>query len=108
MASADAERKELEDVKKRISNIMRDFAAEQQQHQNLLDLVRNASPAEVQLMSASASSASLNRQLAEPPDINTTVDDLQRQLIENEAAIGRLWLELADLQERERELKAVT
>lgn len=57
-------------------------------------------------MSASASSARRNRQKADSTDMNIMIEELQRQLNEKDAMIGRLWYKLAELQERERELKA--
>ena len=108
MTSPNADRKELKRVQKRISELMRDYATEQEQRQNLLNTIQSVSSSNIQLMSASASSSRRNRQRTDTTDMRTTINELQRQLTEKEAVIGRLWNKLAELQERERELEAQT
>lgn len=108
MTSSNADRKELKRVQKRISELMRDYAAEQEHRQNLLNTIQYVSSTNIQLMSDSASSSRRNRRRTDTADMSTTIDQLQRQLAEKEAVIGRLWNKLAELQERERELEAQT
>lgn len=106
MTSSNPDREELKKVQRRISDLMREYSADQQDRQNLLDTIQRVSSTDIQLMSASASSARRNRRKGDTTDMNTMREELQRQLNEKDAMIGRLWYKLAELQERERELQA--
>lgn len=104
MASLGPDAQELKKIQKRISDIMRDYTAEQESRQNLLNTIEYVSSIDVQLMSRSTSSSMMRRGLPLNLDINVRVAQLTQELSEKEAAIGRLWNKLAELQEREREL----
>lgn len=90
MTSPNADRTELKRVQKRISELMRDYAAEQEERQNLLNTIQYVSSTNIQLMSTSASSSRRKRRRADPTDTSITIDQLQRQLNEKEVVIGRL------------------
>lgn len=105
MTSQNPDGKELKKVQRRISDIMRDFADEQERRQNLLSIIAHVSSANIQLMSRTASSVRENRHLENPEDMQATIKKLEREINEKEAVIGSLWRKLAELQEKERELE---
>lgn len=106
MASVNPDVKELKQIQQRISDIMRQYTAEQQERQRMLSYIEYASRNDVQLMSASASNSRERRRRGGGSDMQQEIDTLKQQMSEKEAAIGRLWNKLAELQERERELTA--
>lgn len=106
MTGLNPDSKELKKVQKRISDTMRDLTDEQENYQNLINAIQDASAVDVQLMSNSASSSRRRRGRRDAGNMNRRVEELQTQLSAKEVAIGRLWNKLAELQEKERELTA--
>ncbi|TWU71832.1 hypothetical protein ED733_002250 [Metarhizium rileyi] len=96
--------KEIEHVKKRISDIMREYTAKQIERQHLVEVAELTSKVDRQLLTAATSSSRQRRGLEAAEDMNGRVTALQKEIAEKDEVIGRLWYKLAELQEKEREL----
>lgn len=85
---------------------MRKYTMEQEERQTLLNLIQHVSDANIQLMSQKASNSKKRRRQAETATMEENIARMKQNLAEKEAEIGRLWMKLVELQERERELTA--
>ncbi|GAB0134979.1 hypothetical protein EsDP_00003331 [Epichloe bromicola] len=105
MTSLTPDLKELKDVQKRISETMYDIDKKNEEEAVLAYAIQGASREEISLMGRSASSVRRNRDVADTEDMNERADYLRQRLFEIEQSKARLWLKIAELQEKEAELK---
>ncbi|KAF5018488.1 hypothetical protein F66182_9523, partial [Fusarium sp. NRRL 66182] len=94
-----------EDIKSRLSDVMRIIAAKQQESGALLDRITLLEADLRNSISDSASSARRRRGLPDPLPIERQLQQLQQERIEKDAEIGQLWTKIHDLQQEERSLE---
>ncbi|KAK8912649.1 hypothetical protein VCV18_012328 [Metarhizium anisopliae] len=105
MTSLTPDIKELEDVQKRLSEVMRDIDKEDEEIKRLTDAIQGASRDDLDLMTRTASSSRRRRARADVEDMNNRVDSLRQQLYESEQKKGRLWQKMGDLMGQVEQMK---
>lgn len=83
MTSLTPDIKELEDVQKRLSEVMRGIDKEDEEIKRLTDAIQGASRDDLDLMTRTASSSRRRRARADVEDMNNRVDSLRQQLYES-------------------------
>ncbi len=95
-----------EDLKKRISEAMKELDEEQRELDDILRFIDSIENAELEQMSGSASSARNRRNKDMAKSMIKEKEEYERKRADKEANIGRMWEKIYDLQEQERNLQA--
>ncbi len=95
-----------EDLKKRISEAMKELNEEQRELDDILRFIDSIENAELEQMSGSASSARNRRNKDMAKSMIKEKEEYERKRADKEANIGRMWEKIYDLQEQERNLQA--
>lgn len=119
---------DIEEAKKRLSEIIRHRTQVQNEYEAILETVRRIPSASLEQMSRSSRSSKRKRiankyglteaeieehyahemeQVAETSmtDMQTQIEELERTRLEYEQMAGRLWAKICELQEEERQLE---
>jgi len=96
---------QLDDIKKRLSEVMGIVTAKQQENDELLNRIVNLQADLQSSMSTSASSARRRRGLPDPLPMEQQLQELQKERIGKDAEIRQLWTMIHELQQEERRLK---
>lgn len=96
---------ELEAVQKRISESLREIQKKEDEYQVTMDLIEQASTADRDPMSRSASSSRKRRGRPDVVDIDDNLEFLKRRLLQIREAIQLQYVKLNELQSQERALK---
>ncbi|RMJ07399.1 hypothetical protein CDV36_013006 [Fusarium kuroshium] len=94
----------LNQIKKRISEIMADVAKEQEELDAIVLFIDRIERQNQDQMSQSASSAKRRRRKAAAKTVEEEREDYERRRAEKQDIIGRLWQKIHDLQEQEKQL----
>lgn len=97
--------KELEEVQKRLSEVMRDIDKEDEEITRLTTAIEGATRDDLDLMTRSASSSRRRRARADVEDMNDRVDSLRQELFESEQKKAILWGKMTSLKGQVEEIK---
>ena len=96
---------ELEEVKKRMSEIMQDIMQEQKELEKILEFIESLSRDDMQRISESTSSTRRNRNIADIRSAEEEKQSYEEMRVAKEQSLGNLWMKIHELQVKERELE---
>lgn len=95
---------ELENIKKRISEILTDVAKEQEELDDILKFIAAVEDISLQQMSGSASSARSRRSKAKAKSIEEEKKEYEERREQKQVKIRHMWEKIHELQLQERKL----